>query len=142
MIYSSTLQIKDIAPYFLSVLAAFYAFTAVLYNRARAYPDGPTQRRSLLAAEEALRATMLYLVFLILGAVITYFLFATLEDTAPRKQFVPTDRRTLIVFLSYWIPIFFAALSYVSFAKAMQLVSVNFVLFRRVRESVRLMRKP
>lgn len=53
-----------------AVLAIFLAFTALLYNRARAYGPSPIQRRTLLAAEISLRATMLYIFGILVTAVI------------------------------------------------------------------------
>jgi hypothetical protein len=41
MMYTTTMRVSDVAPALLPILAAFFAFSALLYNRARAYPDGP-----------------------------------------------------------------------------------------------------
>lgn len=43
------------------VLALQMAFAALLYNRARAVPSGPMQRRSLFAAEQAMTSAILFL---------------------------------------------------------------------------------
>ena len=51
------------------ILAVLFAFAALLYNRARALPDGKELRRSLYAAERSLQATTLFMVGTALGGV-------------------------------------------------------------------------
>lgn len=54
-----------------AILALAVALTSLMFNRARAYPDGALQRRTLLAAELGLRSTLLLLV----GAASTAMIF-------------------------------------------------------------------
>lgn len=57
-----------------AVLTVFVATTSLLYNRARAYGPSPIQRRSLHAAEQALRATLLLVIGIALTAAVFYWL--------------------------------------------------------------------
>ena len=52
----------------LALLAVSFSFASLLYNRARAHPSGPTQRRALCAAEFATRANVWFVVTLVYGA--------------------------------------------------------------------------
>lgn len=52
------MQLEGLPAFAGAAIALMLAFTALMYNRARAYPDGPTQRRSLLAAEKGLEAVL------------------------------------------------------------------------------------
>lgn len=64
------------------VLALLYAFTSLTFNRARAFPNGPSQRRALYAADLAFGAT-LSCTFGTSIAVVAYFLFS-------KSGYVPT----------------------------------------------------
>jgi hypothetical protein len=76
-----------------SVLTVFVATAALLYNRARAYGPGTLQRRTLHAAEQALRATLLMIVGIALTATVFYWLPDT-QRTDPQfpkpQHFLPT----------------------------------------------------
>jgi len=52
------MQLEGLPAFAGATIALMLAFTSLMYNRARAYPDGPTQRRSLLAAEKGLQAIL------------------------------------------------------------------------------------
>lgn len=67
----SNMQLEGLPTFGGAMLALVIAITSLMFNRARAYPVGPLQRRTLLAAELCLRATLL----LILGAVLTAMIF-------------------------------------------------------------------
>ena len=54
--------------------ALLIAFTSLLFNRARAWPAGATQRRSLIAGEILLRALFLTVLTIIISLGITYFM--------------------------------------------------------------------
>ena len=64
------------------VTGLLFGLTSLQYNRARAYQAGPTQRRSLMAAELSLRATLLT----VAGAIVTSIIWAYLAE----KGFQPT----------------------------------------------------
>ena len=57
-------------------LGVLFGFTSLMYNRARTYPRGPTQRRSIFAAELVLRATLSYA----FGAVFCAAIFFCLQE--------------------------------------------------------------
>lgn len=50
------------------LLAVFFGFSSLLFNRARAYSKGRSRARTLYAAERALQATLFALVGLLVGA--------------------------------------------------------------------------
>ncbi|MBP4001373.1 hypothetical protein [Pseudomonas koreensis] len=52
------------------ILAVLFGFSALLYNRSRAFQPGPVQRRSLYAAERALQSTVLFALGLGSGSII------------------------------------------------------------------------
>lgn len=62
-------------------LAVLFGFSALLYNRSRAFQPGPTQRRSLYAAERALQATILFTSGIAIGAIITTITLQLKIDT-------------------------------------------------------------
>ncbi|RYH64492.1 MAG: hypothetical protein EON54_06430 [Alcaligenaceae bacterium] len=70
----SALQTDGLMPLAAAVLTVFAATTSLLYNRARAYPPGPLQRRTLHAAEQSLRATLLLVVGIALSAAVFFWL--------------------------------------------------------------------
>jgi hypothetical protein len=49
------------------ILAVLFAFAALLYNRARALPQGPERRRSLFAAERAMQAACMFMLATAIG---------------------------------------------------------------------------
>ena len=63
-----SMQIEGLPAVALGVMALGFAYTSLLLNRARALEDGKTRRRTLAAAEVALRATVMYLLFLCISA--------------------------------------------------------------------------
>lgn len=71
------MQLEGLPTAFGGGLALLAAMTSLLFNRARAYPAGKVQRRSLLAAELCLRAVM----FAMLGVVLTAFVFPYLASS-------------------------------------------------------------
>jgi hypothetical protein len=68
--YIATRQFVAIAALVVPTLAVLFGFTALLYNRARAFPAGAEQRRSLYAAERGMQAAILFLVALGVGLVV------------------------------------------------------------------------
>ena len=57
-----------------AISVACFAFTSLLYNRARFYDESAVRRRTLLAAELALRSTLLMLLGFVLGLIAFYLL--------------------------------------------------------------------
>jgi fumarate reductase subunit D len=139
MMYTTTMRVSDVAPALLPILAAFFAFSALLYNRARAYPDGPIQRRSLYAADEALTATILYLLGLMFGALITFGLADANFKVSKTPAFGDPQQTKLLIL--YIIPLFFVGLSFYSFAHALRIFCKNLTVQNYLRKRVRSMRK-
>jgi hypothetical protein len=140
MIFVTTYQIREVAPFFLPTLAGFVSFSALLYNRARAYPEGAIQRRSLFAANEALNATILYLVALLVGTFVTFTIYGS--GTAPqRREFSFEDPTILRALMLYWLPLLFMGLAYQSFSNALRIYSLEIVLVRRTRAALKRMRR-
>lgn len=69
-----SMRLDGLATTGLAVLAVSFAFSSLMYNRARAHPNGQVQRRSLLAAEHATRANLWFVIALALGAAIFFAL--------------------------------------------------------------------
>lgn len=67
-------------------LALLAAVTSLLFNRARAYPAGKAQRRTLLAAELSLRAVMFATFGVVLSAFVFPFLASSGYQTAPWEK--------------------------------------------------------
>ena len=57
-----------------AISVACFAFTSLLYNRARFYDESAVRRRTTLAAELALRSTLLMLLGFVTGLVVFYIL--------------------------------------------------------------------
>lgn len=69
-----------------AILTVFAATTSLLYNRARAYTPGPLQRRTLHAAEQCLRATLLLIIGVAWTSVVFYWLPApTVSPPIPMR---------------------------------------------------------
>ena len=95
-----------------------FGFTSLLYNRARSFPSGPTERRSLFAAELALRSTLSF----VLGSAITamiYFFLANSSYVATPIQNLPTQ---LMPAFFTVVPFIFIAYSFVLLVRATRLL--------------------
>lgn len=105
------LNLDGLAPVGAAVLSIFVATTGLLYNRARAYGPGILQRRTLHAAEQALRASLL----LIVGIAITAGLFYLIPDSQRTDPKVPKPQHFLPTLLAVFPGLFFgfAAWAYV-----------------------------
>lgn len=97
------MQLDGLLTFGAGTLALSVAMTSLLFNRARAYPAGPLQRRTLVAAELSLRATLL----LVFGAVLTAMIFPFIQ--AAGYQPTPMDKMPtqFVPFLCALIPSFF-----------------------------------
>ena len=67
-------ELRVLIPLAPAIPALLMSLTALLYNRARAWPGGPEQRRSLFAAEILLRSLLLTLLSVASGVFITFFI--------------------------------------------------------------------
>lgn len=76
------------------LLALMAASTSLLFNRARAYPEGAIQRRSLLVAELCLRATLLAIIGAVIAGAFSIFLPTLGYKSTPMnempQQWVPS----------------------------------------------------
>ena len=111
-----TMNGERLGPVVFPVLAVFYGFSSLLYNRSRALSSGPEQRRSLYAAERSLQATVLLLCGVALAAgVHVFFLLIgrtsiALSSAAPNDQFYAALLPVLLVGFA-WLSFFFALLA-------------------------------
>jgi hypothetical protein len=62
------LDFKPLTAFCLPVLVVFFAFTSLLYMRGRSLAPGRHQFRTLFAAERSMRATLHYLLGILVGA--------------------------------------------------------------------------
>lgn len=114
--YLQTMNGGKLGPVVFPVLAVFYGFAALLYNRSRALSAGPEQRRSLYAAERALQATVLLLCGVALAAGIHVFFLMigrtpiALTSAVPNDQFLASVLPILLVG-SAWMAFFFGLLA-------------------------------
>lgn len=66
--YFASMSVRGLFNISFVLFGAHVGYTSLLFNRARAYDDGPLKRRTLVAAEVGLRSTMLFIAVTILGA--------------------------------------------------------------------------
>jgi len=112
------MQLEGVPSALGATLALLAATTSLLFNRARAYPSGALQRRSLLAAELCLRAFLLAA----FGAVLVALIFPVLQS--PAYPPTPVEK-----FPTQWVPLFCAVLPVLFFVSAsLCLVQVGQVL--------------
>lgn len=105
------------------LLAVFFGFSSLLFNRARAYSKGRSRVRTLYAAERAMQATLFTLVGLLVGAAFYgLFVWYGFEPNQP----VSSKTALLLVFL---FPYFLIQLGAVCFMLALRIASKEY-LFR------------
>ena len=108
------------------VLGLMIAFTGLMYNRARAYPEGKLQRRSLLAAETGLKAICFALVAVAIGGLIFYVF--SLQGIQPTQGVSLFRQRPLLYFGSF-VP---AVIAFNALAEIFN--ALNYVVPQVVRE--------
>ena len=121
-------ELRVLIPLALAIPALLMSLTALLYNRARAWPSGAEQRRSLFAAEILLRSLLLTLLSVASGVFITFFIsFFLREDVFfNRKVLETTDFDGWLNQVQWWIwlyliPCLIFLGSYVAFAQSMRI---------------------
>lgn len=87
------MQFDSIFPVIGIGLGLLIGFTGLMFNRARAYPEGKVQRRSIFAAEMGLKAIGLQVVAISMGGVIFYLL--TITHVSPNY--------TLSIYKQHWL---------------------------------------
>jgi len=130
------MQLEGLPTFIGAALALLTATTSLLFNRARAYPAGPVQRRSLLAAELVLRATLLAF----LGAVLIALFFPLLQSAGYQptpaekwpKQILPTVM-AVIPLLAFVV----SSLLLLSAGRVLAPTLLMFLRARRIRDSLR-----
>jgi len=130
------LQAKQYAPLAAvggSVVAVLFAFTSLLYNRARSFPEGPVQRRSLYAAERSLAACVTFIFSLAVGGVAA-MLSATLPEVGN-----PSVRPTLnvAVVVLYFVSILLALSAYASLFIGIRAIAIKLPYRRTARQYIR-----
>ena len=86
-------------------LALMLAFAGLLYNRARAWPNGPMQRRALFAAEHALQAALTFFIGCLVSALVfalSYLVGGSPIGLRPIDVLVAMSTPILFVLLSFW----------------------------------------
>jgi hypothetical protein len=133
--YLFKFQITPLATLCLPILAVFFGFSALLYNRARAIPDGPEQRRTLYAAERALQATTLYFYALLLGLIITAIL-SSFNLVVPKLQ----SGEIYWPLSFYFAPAMLALFAFSCFMLSLRAVSHRKLRSVKIREIMRRIR--
>lgn len=114
------------------ILALFFGFTALLYNRARALSKGRSQTRALYAAERAMQGTIWFLFGLVLGITFAGLLWQagfTYSSSRPSLNY--------LFLLLFCIPIFLMLVGYLYFMRAMWIISPEFFRVVRMRQLVK-----
>ena len=112
------MHLEGLLPFGGIVLGLLFGFTSLILNRARAYPPGATQRRSLLAGELSFRATLTYT----LGAVLTTFIYYVLSNfgyhTTPLNNYPTQIVPTIFAF----VPLMFCTVSIIMLSQTTRLL--------------------
>ena len=98
-------QLWVLIPLAVAVPALLISLTALLHNRARAWPSGPEQQRSLFAAEILFRSLLLTLLSVAGEVFITFFMSFFLREDAflSRQVLETTDFEGLSRQVRWWI---------------------------------------
>ncbi|KHA80262.1 hypothetical protein NC77_02355 [Janthinobacterium lividum] len=131
--YMRTRQFVALATICGPVLAVLFGFSALLYNRARAFPSGKEQRRSLYAAERAMQSTLLFLVGTAVGGIGAVVIWAlpSIGNTAVHPYW--STFGGLLLFLSIILVLY----SFASFFIALQTVSRRLLKWLPIRKLAR-----
>lgn len=121
------MQLDGLLQFGAVVLALLFAFTSLTFNRARAFPNGPTQRRTLYAADLAFGAT-LSCTFGTSIAVVAYFLFSKSGYVPTPPDECPSQR--LPTFFAFVPLAFFIHTCFSAFAATRILIYERFRLVR------------
>lgn len=111
---------------FFPVLAAFFGFSSLLYNRSRALSSGPEQRRSLYAAERSLQATVLLLCGVAFAAGVHVFFLLIGRTSIALSSAPPKDQ-----FYAAILPIFLVGYAWTSFFFALRAMAHRFFRWQR-----------
>ena len=125
----ANMQLESLPTFGAATLALSIAITSLMFNRARAYPVGPLQRRTLLAAELCFRSTLL----LVLGAVLTAMIFPFVQ--AAGYQPIPMDKfpTQVIPIVCAFVPSLFVLAGSIVLLKAAHVVAPSLLTRLRAR---------
>lgn len=112
----------------LVILGLLIGFTSVLYNRARALPAGSLHRRTLYAGELVLRASVFYLIGLMLAALIHFLLSASGYKPEP-AHLIPPQRVVPVVL--FFLPMLFIVFAFLSAFTALRVLLRRGMAFMR-----------
>ena len=104
------MQLDGIPAAFAGGLALLAAMTSLLFNRARAYPMGRTQRRTLLAAELLFRATIVAAFGVIISA-LTFPYLASAGYKPVAGEMMPTQGVPVLV--AFGVALFFLRAAFI-----------------------------
>ena len=121
-------DLRVLIPLTLAIPALLISLAALLYNRARSWPNGPEQRRSLFAAEIMVCSLLLALLSIASGVFITFFISFFLREDVFFKGLVPHVkdiddwlRQTKWWIWLYLVPCYIFLGSYVAFAQGLRI---------------------
>ena len=120
----------------LVTLALMFGFTSALYARSRAFNSGRIQRRTLYAADRALRAIVFYLLAIALISVIHFVLVSSGYTPEPRRLDSPTPMH-LAPMLLFFPCLLLVLAAYANFFDALRTVSFRFLILITARKFVR-----
>lgn len=115
------------------ILAVLFGFSALLYNRSRAFQPGPVQRRSLYSAERALQSTVLFALGLGSGAIIITIIVQlklSTGDDGPQSKLL----------LIFFVPIMLILSSFGTFFLSFRAISHGMIKRVNIREMLRKIR--
>lgn len=125
----ANMQLDGLPTFGAATLALAIAITSLMFNRARAYPVGPLQRRTLLAAELCLRSTLL----LVLGAVLTAMIFPFVQAAGYLPTPMDKSPTQGIPILCAFIPSPFVLAGSIVFLEAAHVVAPSLLTRLRAR---------
>ena len=127
LIRLGSMQLEGIPQLALASVAIGIGYTSLLYGRARALEDGPWRRRSIVAAEKALRAVLMHIFSIALGVV----LFAQLSACGYEARQIDWKSKRLMLNLET-LPAFlaFVPIVLVAWAALMYYGSLRCLLHR------------
>lgn len=115
------------------VLAILFGFSALLYNRARALPEGKEQRRSLYAAERGMQATVLFFFGTAIGGIGA----ALVHSLSSVGNMTLHPAINLVVSVLYFACIILVLYSFVAFFLALRTVAHKLLRWIPMRHLVR-----
>lgn len=136
-------DVRFLIPLAIGLPAFLIALTSLLFNRARAWPAGRTQRRSLFAAEILVRAVGKVLLSILCALVISYFMPSNAYNKIPFYTFkdISLYMNQLYAGLYFYIiPCLFLFSAYASVLQSFKLIFHKSIYVSRVNSLRQLFR--